>query len=79
MKLSTAIRLIPSGVGLEIADALHRLYPLRFQITKLTDLLGSQVTVDGLIDFQSPASIIVSWANDLAAFRALRAKYLIYD
>jgi uncharacterized protein YbbC (DUF1343 family) len=66
-------------VGLEIADALHRLYPLRFQITKLTDLLGSQATVDALIAFQSPASIIASWANDLAAFRALRAKYLIYD
>ena len=66
-------------VGLEIADALHRLYPLRFQITKLTDLLGSQATVEALVAFQSPASIIASWANDLAAFRAMRAKYLIYD
>jgi uncharacterized protein YbbC (DUF1343 family) len=66
-------------VGLEIADALHRLYPLRFQITKLTDLLGSQATVDALIAFQSPASIIASWAEDLGAFRAMRAKYLIYD
>jgi uncharacterized protein YbbC (DUF1343 family) len=66
-------------VGLEIADAMHRLYPLRFQITKLTDLLGSQTTVDALIAFQSPASIIASWTNDLAAFRAMRAKYLIYD
>jgi uncharacterized protein YbbC (DUF1343 family) len=66
-------------VGLEIADALHRLYPLRFQITKLTDLIGSQATVDALVAFQSPASIMASWANDLAAFRALRAKYLIYD
>ena len=66
-------------VGLEIADAMHRLYPLRFQITKLTDLLGSQTTVDALIAFQPPASIIASWTNDLAAFRAMRAKYLIYD
>jgi uncharacterized protein YbbC (DUF1343 family) len=66
-------------VGLEIADAMHRLYPLRFQITRLTDLLGSQATVDALIGFQPPASIIASWTNDLAAFRAMRAKYLIYD
>jgi uncharacterized protein YbbC (DUF1343 family) len=66
-------------VGLEIADALHRLYPERFQITKLTDLLGSQASVDALIAYQSPASIIGSWASDLAAFRAMRAKYLIYD
>jgi uncharacterized protein YbbC (DUF1343 family) len=66
-------------VGLEIADALHRLYPERFQITKLMDLLGSQTSVDALIAYQSPASIIASWAGDLAAFRAMRAKYLIYD
>ncbi len=66
-------------VGLEIADALHRLYPERFQITKLTDLLGSQASVDGLIAYQSPASIVASWASDLAAFRVMRAKYLIYD
>ncbi|MFZ0885389.1 MAG: hypothetical protein WAN14_18450, partial [Candidatus Acidiferrales bacterium] len=66
-------------VGLEIADALHRLYPERFQITKLTDLLGSQASVDALIAYQSPANIIASWASDLTAFRAMRAKYLIYD
>jgi uncharacterized protein YbbC (DUF1343 family) len=65
--------------GLEIADALHRLYPERFQITKLTDLLGSQASVDALVAYQSPASIIAGWANDLAAFRTMRAKYLIYD
>jgi hypothetical protein len=35
--------------------------------------------VDALIGFQPPASIIASWTNDLAAFRAMRAKYLIYD
>ncbi|MGA8405563.1 MAG: DUF1343 domain-containing protein [Candidatus Acidiferrales bacterium] len=66
-------------VGLEIADALHRLYPERFQITKLTDLLGSQSSVDALIAYQSPTNIIASWSSDLHAFRALRAKYLIYD
>jgi uncharacterized protein YbbC (DUF1343 family) len=66
-------------VGLEIADAMHRLYPLRFQITRLTDLLGSQTTVEALVAFQPPASIIASWTSDLAAFRAMRAKYLIYD
>jgi uncharacterized protein YbbC (DUF1343 family) len=65
--------------GLEISDALHRLYPERFEVTKLMDLLASQTTVDALIDYQSPASIIASWDSDLAQFRTLRAKYLIYD
>jgi uncharacterized protein YbbC (DUF1343 family) len=65
--------------GLEIADALHRLYPERFQVTKLMDLLASQATLDALIKYQAPATIIASWDSDLAEFRVLRAKYLIYD
>ena len=65
--------------GLEIADSLHRLYPERFQVTKLMDLLASQTTVDALIQYQSPATIIASWADDLAQFRMLRAKYLLYN
>jgi len=65
--------------GLEIADALHRLYPERFQVTKLMDLLASQTTVNALIAYQPPATIIASWADDLAQFRTLRAKYLLYN
>jgi len=65
--------------GLEIADALHRLYPERFQVTKLMDLLASQPTVNALIAYQPPATIIASWADDLAQFRTLRAKYLLYN
>jgi len=64
--------------GLEIADALHRLYPERFQVTKLMDLLASQATVDAIIRFEAPASIIAGWKSDLDQFRTLRAKYLIY-
>jgi uncharacterized protein YbbC (DUF1343 family) len=65
--------------GMEIADALHRLYPERFQVTKLMDLLASQATVDAIIRFEVPATIIASWKSDLEQFRTLRAKYLIYD
>jgi uncharacterized protein YbbC (DUF1343 family) len=65
--------------GLEIADSLHRLYPERFQVTKLMDLLASQTTVDALIQYQSPAAIIASWDSDLAQFRTLRAKYRLYN
>jgi uncharacterized protein YbbC (DUF1343 family) len=65
--------------GLEVADSLHRLYPERFEVTKLMDLLGSQTTLDALIAYQPPADIVASWADDLAQFRALRAKYLLYN
>jgi uncharacterized protein YbbC (DUF1343 family) len=69
----------PVRMGLEIADALHRQYPERFQIIKLADLLGSEAAVEDLIHYKSPAEIIESWDNDLKTFRTLRAKYLIYD
>jgi uncharacterized protein YbbC (DUF1343 family) len=65
--------------GLEIADSLHRLHPERFEVTKLMDLLASQTTVDGLIAYQPAAGIIAGWADDLAQFRTLRAKYLLYN
>ena len=65
--------------GLEIADSLHRLYPERFQVTKLMDLLASHTTVDALIAYQPPTVIIAAWAEDLAQFRTLRAKYLLYN
>jgi len=41
-------------------------------------LLASQTTVDALIAYQAPSGIIASWDGDLAEFRALRAKYLLY-
>ena len=65
--------------GLEIADSLHRLYPERFQVTKLMDLLASQSTVDALVQYKAPVAIIASWESELAQFRTLRAKYLLYD
>jgi uncharacterized protein YbbC (DUF1343 family) len=69
----------PVRMGLEIADALHRQYPDRFQVIRLADLLGSEAAVEALIHYQPPADIIKSWDNDLKTFRNLRAKYLIYD
>jgi uncharacterized protein YbbC (DUF1343 family) len=66
-------------VALEAADALHRSYPDRFDVTKLTALLGSAATVEALINYQPPAQIISSWSPDLAKFKVMRAKYLLYD
>jgi uncharacterized protein YbbC (DUF1343 family) len=66
-------------VALEAADALHRAYPERFDITKLTSLLGSAATVEALINYVPAVQIISSWSPDLAKFKVMRAKYLIYD
>ena len=66
-------------VALEAADALHRAYPDRFDVTKLTVLLGSATTVDALINYTAPALIISSWGPDLAKFKVMSAKYRLYE
>ena len=65
-------------MGLEIAEALHKLYPQQFQIEKMITLLGSQSTVERLERGEAPKAIVAGWDGDLAKFRAMRAKYLIY-
>jgi uncharacterized protein YbbC (DUF1343 family) len=65
-------------MGLEIAEALHRVYPREFQIAKMIALLGSQATIDRLERGDSPKDIEAGWAAELEKFRVMRAKYLIY-
>jgi uncharacterized protein YbbC (DUF1343 family) len=65
-------------MGLEIAEALHKLYPQQFQIEKMITLLGAQSTVECLRRGDAPKAIVAGWDSDLAKFRTMRAKYLIY-
>ncbi len=65
-------------MGLEIADALHRMYPDKFQLEKIIELLGSQSTVDRLKRGDAPADIVSGWSADLDKFRGMREKYLLY-
>jgi uncharacterized protein YbbC (DUF1343 family) len=65
-------------MGLEIADALHRLYTNQFALDKIITLLGSQSTVDRLERGDAPADIVSGWSADLDKFRAMREKYLLY-
>jgi uncharacterized protein YbbC (DUF1343 family) len=65
-------------MGLEIADALHRLYPNQFALDKMITLLGSQSTVDRLKRGDAPEEIAAGWSGDLDEFRTMREKYLLY-
>jgi uncharacterized protein YbbC (DUF1343 family) len=65
-------------MGLEIASALHRLYPQQFHLEKIIELLGSGATVKRLERGEEPARIVADWSGDLDKFRAMRAKYLLY-
>ena len=66
-------------MGLEIAAALHKLYPDSFELEKINQLLASQATVDQLERGIPVAQIIAGWEPALGAFRAMREKYLLYN
>jgi uncharacterized protein YbbC (DUF1343 family) len=65
-------------VGLELAAALHKLYPQAFALRDMLALLGSRAALQALEAGQDPAQIAASWRNGIGAFEALRAKYLLY-
>jgi uncharacterized protein YbbC (DUF1343 family) len=68
----------PVRVGVEIASALSRFYGSRFQLELAATQLGSKATVARIRAGEDPASIAASWAADEQAWRATRAKYLLY-
>jgi uncharacterized protein YbbC (DUF1343 family) len=78
LKLTSRTGLRSMRMGLEIADALHRMYPQHFELAKIVLLLGSQQTVDQLARGESPEDVAAGWSRDLAKFRQMRAKYLLY-
>jgi uncharacterized protein YbbC (DUF1343 family) len=66
------------SMGIEIASVLRELYPEKFDAAKTLLLLGNAETVKQL-DAKVPAEqIVAGWKADLAAFEAMRRKYLLY-
>jgi uncharacterized protein YbbC (DUF1343 family) len=65
-------------MGMEIAAALSRLYPGKFDMTKMITLVGNAATIKRLQSGDVPLAIVAGWNKDLAAFRRIRAKYLLY-
>jgi uncharacterized protein YbbC (DUF1343 family) len=61
-----------------IAEAFERLYPERFQIEKMIELLGSKSTMERLARGDAPEKIASGWSDDLEQFRRMREKYLLY-
>ncbi len=65
-------------VGLEIAVELHKRYPDHFDYSRILLLLGNDATIQQLEAGVSPNEIIASWGKDLAAYDAVRRRYLLY-
>jgi uncharacterized protein YbbC (DUF1343 family) len=65
-------------MGIEIASALAKLYPGKFEVGKMIALVGNASTIKRLENGDAPAAIVSSWKGELDAFRKTRAKYLLY-
>jgi uncharacterized protein YbbC (DUF1343 family) len=66
-------------MGIEIALALGKLYPGKFETPKMIDLVGNAATIKQIVDGVDSAAIVASWNKDLEAFRNIRGKYLLYQ
>lgn len=65
-------------MGMEIASALAKLYPGKFDVERMIELVGNAATIQQLAAGADPAVIAASWNKDLESFRKMRAKYLLY-
>ena len=65
-------------LGLEIASALHRLYPGQFALEKINTLLANNKVLGELATGDDPQRIAEGWRPALEAFEKERAKALLY-
>ncbi len=65
-------------LGIELASALHRLYPNDFKMERMADLLVNQAVFEAIEAGEDPRRIAEDWQDRLERFVRLREKYLLY-
>jgi uncharacterized protein YbbC (DUF1343 family)/CubicO group peptidase (beta-lactamase class C family) len=65
-------------MGIELAAALHKLYPDNWKMDKISGLLANQQIFDLLSAGSDPRDIAQSWQDDLDKFKEVRSRYLLY-
>jgi uncharacterized protein YbbC (DUF1343 family)/CubicO group peptidase (beta-lactamase class C family) len=66
------------ALGIELAAALHHLYPQRFELNKALAMVGSKRVLDQIGAGEDPRTIVAGYQPELRKFRLLRAQYLLY-
>jgi uncharacterized protein YbbC (DUF1343 family) len=66
------------ALGIEIAAALHHLYPAEFRLDWTLGAIGSAKVLAALNAGDDPRAIAAGWQPELDAFCARRARYLLY-
>ncbi len=65
-------------LGVEIASALHKLYPTQFNIQRTLGMVGERRVLQAIIESQDPKIIAAQWQDGIKQFIALRNQYLLY-
>ena len=65
-------------LGIELAAALHKLYPNDFKMERIQELLVNQAVYDALVTGEDPHRIVEDWQPRLKEFLEARKKYLLY-
>lgn len=65
-------------LGLEIASALHELYPGDFDLSKMNGLMRSKASLNAVTSGEDPRRIAEGWQEGLDAFATIRERYLLY-
>jgi uncharacterized protein YbbC (DUF1343 family) len=65
-------------LGIEIASALHALYPDQFEMKNLDHLMLNAETMQSLSTGQDPRRVWMDWNDEIERFKSTRAKYLLY-
>ena len=65
-------------LGIEIASALHSLYPTQFETKNLDRLMLNNSAMQAISTGQDPRRVWLSWIDEIEIFKTIRAKYLLY-
>ncbi len=66
------------ALGVELAAALYRLYPGKFQFGGTLGMVGSREVIHAIKCGVDPRDIDRQWQARLQNFNRVRAKYLLY-
>jgi uncharacterized protein YbbC (DUF1343 family)/CubicO group peptidase (beta-lactamase class C family) len=65
-------------LGLELAAALHKLYPNEYKLERMIELIVNQPVFNAIAEGQDPRRIEQDYREAVERFEALRKKYLLY-
>jgi uncharacterized protein YbbC (DUF1343 family) len=68
----------PVSLGVAVAVALHKLYPVEWHVAELDRMIADKAVVAAITAGQPVTAIEALWQGSLAAFRAKREKYVLY-